>query len=97
MPKTLYTAPHQVLLALMREARLAAGLTQTELASRLGVQQGVISKCESGTRRLDVIELHAWMKALGADFVAFARELDERLEAKTAVAQAAGGRKRGKA
>src|SRR4051794_31414475 len=34
----------------LREARLAAGLTQQELADRLGLAQTVIARWESGTR-----------------------------------------------
>jgi len=39
----------------------------------------MISKVESGERRLDVIELRAWLQAIEVDFVAFVRELDQLL------------------
>ncbi len=46
--------------ALLREALIAArrenGLTQSEVAERLGKAQSFVSKYESGERRLDVIE-----------------------------------------
>lgn len=35
---------------LLREARLTGGLTQQELADRLGVDQAVIARWESGAR-----------------------------------------------
>jgi transcriptional regulator with XRE-family HTH domain len=38
------------------EARQSRGLTQTEIAARLGKPQSFVSKYESGERRLDVIE-----------------------------------------
>ena len=38
------------------EARQKSGLTQTEVAARLGVSQSFISKYELGERRLDVVE-----------------------------------------
>ncbi len=38
------------------EARLAAGLTQVDLADRLHRPQSYVSKYESGERRLDVVE-----------------------------------------
>lgn len=44
-------------LSRLRQARLDAGLTQVEVAARLGKPQSFISKMESGERRLDVVEL----------------------------------------
>lgn len=41
----------------LREAREAAGLTQVEVAKRMKKPQSWVSKCESGERRVDVIEL----------------------------------------
>ena len=38
-------------------ARVAAGLTQVEVAKALHQRQSFVSKCESGARRIDVIEL----------------------------------------
>ncbi len=49
----------------LREAREAAGLTQQAAAARLGVPQSFISKCESGERRLDVLELDALARLYG--------------------------------
>ncbi|WP_242541698.1 helix-turn-helix domain-containing protein [Leptolyngbya sp. Cla-17] len=41
----------------LRTARHETGLTQKEVAEQLGVPQSYMSKCESGERRVDVIEL----------------------------------------
>ncbi len=49
-------------LARLRAARAAAGLTQVEVARRLGKSQAFVSKSESGDRRVDVIELKAFAK-----------------------------------
>jgi transcriptional regulator with XRE-family HTH domain len=49
----------------LREARKRAGLTQIEAAKALGQPQNFISKCETGERRIDPIEL--------ADFMALYR------------------------
>lgn len=35
-------------------------MTQTEVARRLGKPQSYVSKCESGERRVDVVELRAF-------------------------------------
>jgi DNA-binding XRE family transcriptional regulator len=68
------------LLALLRGVRVEAGLTQTELASRLGSDQTFISKYESGERRLDILELREVCQVIGVDFVAFIRRLDKDLK-----------------
>lgn len=46
-------------LARVRQARLDAGLTQEEVARRLGKPQSFISKVEPGFRRLDFVELQS--------------------------------------
>lgn len=38
-------------------ARKAAGLTQVKAAAALGRPQSFVSKCETGERRVDVVEL----------------------------------------
>ena len=45
------------MLRALRAARLEAGLTQTDVAKRFGAHASFVSKCESGERRIDVIEL----------------------------------------
>ena len=67
------------LLALLRGARVEAGLTQSELASRLAKDQTFVSKYESGERRLDILELREVCQAAGIDFVTFIRKLDRDL------------------
>jgi transcriptional regulator with XRE-family HTH domain len=54
-------------IALMRSARRAKGLTQKDLASRLGKPQSFVSKVETCERRLDMIETAEWCLALGLD------------------------------
>jgi len=68
------------LLVLLRRIRVDAGLTQSELASRLARDQTFVSKYESGERRLDVLELREVCRAIGTDFVTFMRKLDKDLE-----------------
>jgi ribosome-binding protein aMBF1 (putative translation factor) len=67
------------LLVLLRRARVEAGLTQSELASRLAKDQTFVSKYESGERRLDILELREVCQAAGIDFVTFIRKLDRDL------------------
>ncbi|MGJ0622246.1 MAG: helix-turn-helix domain-containing protein [Methylocystis sp.] len=51
--------------ALIREARLGAGLTQAELARRLGSSQGWISEIEQGKERADLGMVLKAMSILG--------------------------------
>src|SRR5215212_8983953 len=68
------------LLVLLRGVRVDAGLTQSELASRLGTDQTFISKYESGERRLDILELREVCQGIGIDFLAFIRKLEKDLK-----------------
>lgn len=61
---------------LLREARLAAGLRQADVAARLGEPQSYVSKYESGERRLDIVELWAILDVLGMSLVEFAHRLE---------------------
>jgi transcriptional regulator with XRE-family HTH domain len=45
------------MLRALRKARQDAGLTQVEVARALKRPQSFVSNCESGERRIDVIEL----------------------------------------
>lgn len=81
MLKSLYSRHHEVLLELLRSNRQSVKLRQADLALRLGRDQATVSKVERGERRLDVIELRAWLAAMDVDFVAFVGQLDERLQA----------------
>jgi uncharacterized protein len=51
--------------ALLREARIRAGLSQTELAARAGVAQSVISVYESGQRQPSLRTLAGLIEATG--------------------------------
>lgn len=52
-----YGDEYRRMLERLREARVAAGLTQTQVAARLGKPQSYVSKIELGERRIDPIEL----------------------------------------
>ena len=51
----------------MIEAREEAGVSQEQLADRLGRPQSYVSKIELGQRRLDVIEYLTIARAVGYD------------------------------
>lgn len=77
MRKSIHTPEYARFLALLRGARVAAGLTQGELAERLGATQSFVSKVERGERRLDVLELRSFCWAMGTSLSAFVRDLEE--------------------
>nr|WP_208407413.1 helix-turn-helix transcriptional regulator [Amycolatopsis granulosa] len=60
----------------MRELRKEAGLTQVQVAERLGVPQSFVSKYETGERRLDVIELIKVCRTLGIAPIEVISQLD---------------------
>ena len=70
-------------LVLLRDIRIDAGLTQSELASRLDRDQTFVSKYESGERRLDILELREVCQAIGIDFVSFIRRLEKDLKSES--------------
>jgi len=47
--------------------RQAAGLTQADLAAKLGEYQSFVARLESGQRRLDVVEFLELAEVLGFD------------------------------
>ena len=67
MPKSVFSDAYRELLALLVETRKAAGITQVELAARLGRPQPFVSYLERGERRIDVIEFCAIARALGVE------------------------------
>jgi transcriptional regulator with XRE-family HTH domain len=79
MLKSLHTKQNEVFLSMLRSSREALRLRQADLAVRLGRGQSTVSKIERGVRRLDVIELRAWLTALDLDFLDFMRDLNGQL------------------
>ncbi|CAM3527130.1 Helix-turn-helix transcriptional regulator [Tsukamurella ocularis] len=78
MEKSIHTAEYQRLCALLRQLRIDAGLTQVQVAERLGEPQSFVSKYESGERRLDVIELKHVVEALGTSLEDVAQSISAR-------------------
>lgn len=79
MDKTIYTREYAVLLSLLRSLRKESGVTQAELAKRLGVTQSTYSKLERGERRLDVIQLRTIGKHIGVSLTDFVTTLEKEI------------------
>lgn len=84
MPRSQFSQGYASFLEVLISARKAAGLTQTQLADRLGRRQGFVSIVETGVRRVDLIEFCAIAKAIGwepvALFTRVCEALPDRLE-----------------
>ena len=77
MPRSsLKVRRRKVLLVLLRQVRLEAGLCQTDVAAKLGKPQSFVSNYESGERRLDLLELKTLCQALGISVVDFVKRFE---------------------
>lgn len=76
MQKSIYTADYDRFRQVLRGARKDRGVTQAELADRLGWTQTKVSKCERGERRLDIVETRRWCMALGLTLNDFVSEME---------------------
>jgi predicted transcriptional regulator len=77
--KTVHSSELAAFRALMVETRREAGLTQQQLARRLGKPQSFIAKYEGGERRIDVIEFLEIVRAMGAEPMTVFRALVRRV------------------
>jgi transcriptional regulator with XRE-family HTH domain len=66
-----YQNAYKNFLARLIEARKQAGLTQVDVAKRLGKAHSFISKCELGERRVDFVELQQLAKIYKKDLFFF--------------------------
>jgi transcriptional regulator with XRE-family HTH domain len=66
-----YHKAYKRFLARLVQARRDAGLTQIEVAKRLGKAHSFLSKCELGERRVDFVELQQLAKIYGKDISFF--------------------------
>ena len=78
MRSFLHSEQYATFLEEFRDLRVRAKLSQAELAEKLGIGQDIVSRCEAGRRRVDVLELQQWAQACGSSLVTFARRLNER-------------------
>ena len=61
----------------LRKLRMESGLKQDQVAARLGINQSMISKFESGERSLHLGEVYAYAEALGTSPQRILREVWE--------------------
>lgn len=87
MPEPLSAPRYAFLREILSRVRKDAGLTQTDMAERINVSQQVVSLIESGQRRIDVVEFHAWALATGQDPVQLYAEVSSQLSDETSGAR----------
>jgi transcriptional regulator with XRE-family HTH domain len=73
--KSTHTEEYHRFRLLMIKARKGVGLSQVDLAKRLGKPQSFVSKFERGERRLDVVEFRQVAVAIGIDPLRFLRKV----------------------
>ncbi len=75
--KSLYRPENQVFLATLRAMRMRAGLTQRDLAERLGRTQNYVTAAERGVIRLDGLQIRDWCQECSTDLIAWASEVEQ--------------------
>jgi len=74
--KTIYSACHKALIALIKAERQRAGIRQATLAKQMKKQQNWISRLEKGDRRIDVCQFLQLADLIGFDPVEALRTID---------------------
>jgi len=78
--RTRFSDEYGVLLELLIELRLNAGVTQRQIANAVGKSQQHVSMWECREREINVIDVWKWCKAVGVSVCDFYRQFEERLE-----------------
>lgn len=71
MKKSVHTKEYAIFVERLKTARLEAGLTQVQVAKKLGRPQSHISNVESGQQRVDVVELKRFASMYKKDITYF--------------------------
>jgi len=78
-PTSVHRPEHAVLVSILREARIRAGLTQVAVAESLGISQTGVSDIEIGERGVDFLVVRDLCKLYGMSMEELLAELDQRL------------------
>jgi transcriptional regulator with XRE-family HTH domain len=80
VPTSVFSPQYQLFLQHFLAARKTKKLSQEFVANKLHKPQSYLSKCQTGERRIDVIELYNYCQAVGISFSDFAKELENDLK-----------------
>jgi transcriptional regulator with XRE-family HTH domain len=78
MPKSLQAQRYRQLPAMLRDMREKAGLTQRDLAKKLGISHVMVHNSETTERRVDITEFADWCAACMVDPVEAFKDLQRR-------------------
>lgn len=81
MAKTIHRGEYGIVRDLLREKRIACGMTQVEVSRQIGRSQSFVSDVERGARRVDVLELRDMCNLFGVPLVRFCKEFERRAAA----------------
>ncbi|WP_043311604.1 helix-turn-helix domain-containing protein [Pseudomonas sp. ML96] len=81
MEKSVYRDENLVLLRLLKQCRIEAGLTQGQFAQALERPQSFASDIERGLRRIDLVQLRDICHVLNLDLVTFVQRYESELTA----------------
>jgi transcriptional regulator with XRE-family HTH domain len=76
MEKSIISKDYRLFLDFLKKIRQDVGITQVQIAKKLKVTQSQISKVERGERRIDIIEVRRWARALGLSLPEFAVQME---------------------
>jgi len=76
----LHSPDYTVFIEVMKAARKGHGVTQAELARRIGQPQSFVSKYERQERRVDVVEFLDIMNALEANALEWIRTVESSIK-----------------
>lgn len=75
MTESIHSPEYRFVLAKLVEMRSGAGLTQRDLAKRVGREVSFVWRIETGKRRLDMVEFYWVCRALGRNAADVYREI----------------------
>lgn len=83
MTDSIHSPEYRLVLSKLVAMREKAGLTQRDLAKKLGREHSFVWRAETGKRRLDVVEFYWVCRALGQNAATVYRELSREFTALT--------------
>lgn len=83
MTRSLHTPAYRTITAALKEMRQEVGVSQRELAKRLGQQLNYVSRLEQGQRRIDLLEWTWLCEALGRDPVEEGQKVLAKLQSRS--------------